>query len=143
MDTVGVIVVSHGNFACAALESANMIIGETPNARSYALTVDKTLDELEEEIQKGYEELSKDYDLVLCICDIYGGTPFNAISRCLLKGCDMIAYTGLSLPLLIDVLLINTIKREEVGDRLKGTHAQVLNEIKVSIVEENEDIEDL
>ena len=133
MGKIGVMIVSHGYFANEALASAKMIIGTTPNARAYALTEDKTLDDLEKEIVKGYEELSNDYDIVLCICDIYGGTPFNAISRCLLNGCDMIAYTGLSLPLLIDVL----------DARLRETQAQVLNEIKVSVVDVNDDIDEL
>lgn len=130
-------------FAKAALGSANMIVGATPNARAFALTEDKTLDDLEKEITAGYEELSKEYDTVLCICDIYGGTPFNAISRCLLNEYDMIAYTGLSLPLLIDVLLINEIERDEIDARLKDTHAQVLNKISVTIVEDNDDLDEL
>lgn len=143
MGKLGVMVVSHGEFAKAALGSANMIVGATPNARAFALTEDKTLDDLEKEITAGYEELSKEYDTVLCICDIYGGTPFNAISRCLLNEYDMIAYTGLSLPLLIDVLLINEIERDEIDARLKDTHAQVLNKISVTIVEDNDDLDEL
>ena len=143
MGKIGVMIVIHGYFANEALASAKMIIGTTPNARAYALTEDKTLDDLEKEIVKGYEELSNDYDIVLCICDIYGGTPFNAISRCLLNGCDMIAYTGLSLPLLIDVLLIKEIDRNELDARLRETQAQVLNEIKVSVVDVNDDIDEL
>lgn len=55
----------------------------------------------------------------------------------------MIAYTGLSLPLLIDVLLIKEIDRNELDARLRETQAQVLNEIKVSVVDVNDDIDEL
>ena len=47
MGTLGVILMSHGEFAKAALESAGMIVGETENARALALTADKSAEALE------------------------------------------------------------------------------------------------
>ena len=145
MGTLGIIVASHGEFAKAALGSANMIVGETKHARALALTVDKSAEQFEEELIATYEELKPQYDNILFICDIYGGTPFNVVSRCLLKGYDMIAYTGLSLPLLIDALLINEIDRDELDARLKETHSQVLNKIEVELptVETEVDLDEL
>lgn len=144
MGTLGVVLMSHGEFAKAALESAKMIAGEAQNVRALALTADKTAEEFEREFQEVYRELSREYDTVLCLCDIYGGTPFNVLSRCLLNGMDMEAYTGLSLPLLIEVLMISEIEREELHRRILEVQSQVLQKIEVQLREEEElDLEDL
>lgn len=101
----GLILVSHGEFAKAALGSAQMITGEQEDVYAYALLENSSLEMLQEEIHTGYTALKQTCDRVIALCDIYGGTPFNALTRCLLSGDEMEAYTGLSLPLLIDVLL--------------------------------------
>lgn len=136
MKTISMILVSHGRFAEAALNSAKMIVGQVVNVRAYSLMEDKSIDDLEREIKEGYEELSKEYDIVLCICDIYGGTPFNAISRCLLNGMNMIAYTGLNLAMLIDLMLVGEIKEDELHERINSTYKLALNEIKVTLSED-------
>ena len=138
MGTLGVILMSHGEFAKAALESAGMIVGETENARALALTADKSAEALEKEFTEVYKELSQQYDTILCLCDIYGGTPFNVLSRCLVRGMDREAYTGLSLPLLIEVLLISEIEREELNGRLLEIQGQVLKKLEVRLTETDE-----
>ena len=50
MSNLGIILVSHGEFAKAALGSAEMIVGPQEEVTALALTVDKSLDAFEEEI---------------------------------------------------------------------------------------------
>ena len=136
MGTLGVILMSHGEFAKAALGSAGMIVGEAANARALALTADKSLEDLEREFTEVYDELSEQYDIILCLCDIYGGTPFNVVSRCLLRGMEIEAYTGLNLPLLIEVLLISEIEREELNNKILEIQGQVLKKIEAKLQED-------
>ena len=138
MGTLGVVLTSHGEFAKAALESAEMIVGKTTHVKAITLTADKTSDDFEKEFIEVYSEMSQKYDIILCLCDIYGGTPFNVISRCLLRGMDMEAYTGLNLPLLIEVLLISEIDREDLNSRIVEVQGQVLNKIEVRLQNDDE-----
>ena len=50
----------------------------------------------------------------------------------------MEAYTGLSLPLLIEVLLISEIEREELNGRLLEIQGQVLKKLEVRLTETDE-----
>lgn len=143
MSNIGIIMVSHGEFAKAALDSAQMIAGQQENVIAYALTLDKSLDDLEAEITQGYNTLSKKCSDVVVLCDIYGGTPFNAVSRCMLKGMNMIGFTGLSLPIVIDLLLSRDLTADEVKTKVLETHAIALSPIEVSLVEEETDLDDL
>lgn len=141
--STGIILASHGEFAKAALGSAEMIAGKQENVHALALTVDKSLDQLEEEVAAAYNDLKSRCDVVIALCDIYGGSPFNAISRCLLKGMDMVAYTGLSLPIVIDLLLSREISEEEVKEHVISVHQQAVMPIQVSLAVDDDDDCDL
>lgn len=144
MSNLGIILVSHGEFAKAALGSAEMIVGPQEEVTALALTVDKSLDAFEAEIAQAYDHLTETCNEIIVLCDIYGGTPFNAVSRCILKGKQIIGYTGLSLPVLIDLLLCRDLSGEEAKKRIEATHAIALSPILVSLnSEETNDIDDL
>lgn len=141
--SIGIILASHGEFAKAALSSAEMLAGKQDDVYALSLTVEKSLEDLEEEIAQAYTDLSSKCDVVVALCDIYGGSPFNAISRCMLKGMNMIGFTGLNLPILIDLLLSRNISADEVKEHVMSTHQQSVNLIEVQLASDDEDIEDL
>lgn len=127
---IGIILISHGDFAKAALKSACMITGEQQQIQALSLYEDSTVEELEQEVEKAYHTLRKHNQHILALCDIYGGSPCNAIMKAMLKGKAMIAYTGLSLPLLIDILC----SKEQIQsiDELKAH----IHEVQKMIVQE-------
>ena len=141
---VGVIVASHGEFARAALGSVEMVAGPQEDVRALALTADKSAETFEAEFAQAYDELNADCDLIVTICDIHGGTPFNVISRSMLKGMDMVAFTGLSLPVLIELLLSRdqAADANEIRQLIEAAHAQTLGEIKVKMKDDSADDED-
>lgn len=142
---VGVIVASHGEFARAAMGSVEMIAGPQQDVRTLALLADTSADAFETEFKQAYAELASECDFVVAICDIHGGTPFNVISRSILSGLKLLAYTGLSLPVLIELLLSrdDAETTDDLRQLIEGAHAQTLAEIKVEMVEEEEDDLDL
>lgn len=142
---VGVIVASHGEFARAALGSVEMVAGPQQDVRALALTADKSAETFEAEFAQAYAELKTECDLIVTICDIHGGTPFNVISRSILKGMDMVAFTGLSLPVLIEPLLSRdqASDADEIRGLIEAAHAQTLAEIKVEMAQESSDEDDL
>lgn len=141
---VGVIVASHGEFARAALGSVEMVAGPQEDVRALALTADKSAEAFEAEFAQAYDELNADCDMIVTICDIHGGTPFNVISRSMLKGMDMVAFTGLSLPVLIELLLSRdqAADADEIRQLIEAAHAQTLGEIKVEMKDDSADDED-
>lgn len=142
---VGVIVASHGEFARAALGSVAMIVGPQEDVCALALTPEKSIDAFEAEFVSAYDELAKTCDLIVTLCDIHGGTPFNVISRSLLNGKKMLAFTGLSLPVLIELLLSRDQvgSAEEVRQLVETAHAQTLGEIVVEMASDDEEDLDL
>ena len=55
----------------------------------------------------------------------------------------LIGYTGLSLPVLIDLLLCRDLSGEEAKKRIEATHAIALSPINVSLNSDEDDIDDL
>lgn len=102
---LGVIVASHGDFARAALGAVEMVAGKQADVYALGLAADTSLEDFEAEFNADYDKLMAECDDVAAICDIHGGTPFNVISRALASGKDMIAFTGLSMPVLIELIL--------------------------------------
>lgn len=143
MSNLGIILISHGEFAKAALDSAQMITGPQEDVIALALTVSKSLDDFEKEIADSYTQLIENHSDIIVLCDIYGGTPFNALSRCMLKGMKMIGFTGLNLPVLIDLLLSREISGEEAKVKIMETHAIACSPVEVAFIEESDDLSDL
>ena len=121
-----------------------MVAGPQEDVRALALTADKSAETFEAEFAQAYAELKADCDLIVTICDIHGGTPFNVISRSMLKGMDMVAFTGLSLPVLIELLLSRdqASSEDEIRQLIEAAHAQTLAEIKVEMTSGGEGDED-
>ena len=57
--SIGIILASHGEFAKAALGSAEMLAGEQKDVHALALTVEKSLDDLEKEVADAYADLPR------------------------------------------------------------------------------------
>lgn len=143
MKQTGLILVSHGEFAKAALASAEMIAGKQENVIALCLKEDTSLETMEREICNAYETLHDQCSDIIIFCDIYGGTPFNAISRNMLRGMNVLAFTGLNLPLLIDLLLCRDIAHEDITNRVMMTHQMACQKITVSFDNNEEDELDL
>lgn len=143
---IGVILASHGEFAKAALGAVEMIAGKQADVATLSLTAEKSLETFEAEMKDAYAQLTSECDQVVVLCDIYGGTPFNVITRCLASGMDMIAYTGLSMPVVVELLLTRDGLEsvEDIRAQLVAAHAQAQAEIKAPVVaDEDEDELDL
>lgn len=138
---IGIILISHGDFAQAALRSVFMIAGEQQHIQALSLREDMSLEVLERELEKAYNALRIENDYILILCDIYGGSPCNAVIRLMLKGNALIAYTGLSLPLLIDVIFsreqISSL--DELRTHIQETQNMIVKEIEMPSLDEDDE----
>lgn len=135
----GIILATHAHIGEALLEGAEMLAGKQTRVRALSLTENKSAEEFEAEFSEAYSELDGAYDHVVALCDIYGGTPFNVISRTMLRGAEMVAFTGVNLPVLIDLVFSADLTPDEVREHVLATNAEALKEVKVQLAEEEDE----
>lgn len=129
---LGVVLASHGLFAQAALESACMLAGEQEGVECLSLFAHENIADYEARFRETIQAMSKKFDKTVVLCDIYGGTPFNIATKLLVEGHDFLAYTGLNMPVLIELLLSKDSVQDEL--ELKDMLTQTYQEAMVEIV---------
>jgi PTS system mannose-specific IIA component len=108
-----VIIISHGGYAQAMLESAEMIMGKQENVKTMGLFPGDSVDIFRENLFRLIRE-SITGDGLLLLSDTKSGSPFN----CAVAAMDDMQFchiTGISLPLLLEVF----------GNRKKKSPEQV------------------
>lgn len=101
---IGIVLVSHGNFAQGLLDAAQLITGEQEQIKCIGLQMTDDTDELVECIQSAVMEVD-DPKGVLLMVDLLGGSPFNASGRVALGLKDHLeVITGMNLPMLVELL---------------------------------------
>jgi len=97
-----ILLVSHGTYSKAMLETAEMILGPQSQAAAVGLTPSQSPDDLKTEIRRAIECLSGPDLLILT--DVSSGTPANTIMA-LSREYSFRHLTGINLPLLIEALI--------------------------------------
>ena len=100
---IEIIMVSHGDYAEAMLESAQLIAGRQDHIRVFGLHPGDSVDELREKISGAIAEAEKNGE-VLVLTDMFSGSPFNAVAS-LMKRCSFRHITGINLPILLEILM--------------------------------------
>lgn len=113
---INILLVTHGNFGKELLKSSELIIGKVENAESIAFEQGESFEELLDKVEEAVERLSKD-DLIV-FTDMYGGSPFNAVSRAM-KNRKFYHITGINFPLFIDIAVNrDSYTLEEIAEKI-------------------------
>lgn len=140
MNEIGIILISHGHFAEYAMKSAEMIVGKQEKYKIVSVTDDKDLENVLNEAREAYKEL-KDEREVIILADIFGGTPCNVSSRMILDGCDVVVYTGFSLPVLLELLLNRELPTEIIKKKLEEVYKESFIDINKKLLAKEEENE--
>ena len=99
---VGIILASHGGFAAGIKESGQMIFGPQEDVEAVVLTPEMGPDDLYAKVLEAIDTFSQK-EQILFLVDLWGGTPFNQISRLIGEhdGDGWVAVTGLNLPMVL------------------------------------------
>ncbi|EGO5829982.1 PTS sugar transporter subunit IIA [Enterococcus faecalis] len=116
MENMLVLLVSHGEFSKAALNTLNMIAGINDNWKSLGLDYGEGIEELKEKIKTTLDLSNKERFLVFS--DIQGGTPSNAVIQLILEGYNIQLFSGFNLPLLLDISTQNLSNFDQVESYL-------------------------
>lgn len=101
---MNILIVTHGAFSSALLDSACMIMGEVPNASAIEFEAEDSLETLRGKIESQLDETKP----TLILTDIKGGSPFN-VSYVLSSIYPNIQLMyGVNLPLLLSVSTLVT-----------------------------------
>ncbi|MBM6907041.1 PTS sugar transporter subunit IIA [Collinsella intestinalis] len=135
----GIILATHAHIGEALLEGAEMLAGKQDRVKALSLTEDTSVEQFEALFNASYDTLRQSCDFIVVLCDIYGGSPFNVTSRTLLSGKELIAFTGVNLPILIDLLFSGDLTPDEVRAHVAETASTSIQEVKVQFAEESEE----
>ena len=97
-----ILLVSHGTYSKAMLETAEMILGPQSQAAAVGLAPSQSPEDLKAEIRRAIERLSGSDLLILT--DVTSGTPASTIIA-LSREYSFRHLTGINLPLLIEALI--------------------------------------
>lgn len=141
MRNFGVIIASHGFFSVESLKVVEMIAGKQVNVETVTLEEGMGLEEFREDFNSKYNKLknNEDVELIIVFADIFGGTPFNTITRSIYEGNEMLAYAGYSLPILLEVLTNDKLTRDKAVELIENTHGYSLT--RIDQIEESDDEE--
>lgn len=113
---INILLVTHGNFGKELLKSSELIIGSVENAESISFQQGDSFETLLNKVEESVARLSKD-DLIV-FTDMYGGSPFNAVSRSM-KNNNFYHITGINFPLFIDIAVNrDTYGLEEIAEKI-------------------------
>lgn len=139
-DGFGILVMTHGDFGKAAIESAQLIVGKQENYETISVFVVDNLDDLKLEVEEKVANLDTSKGLVI-LTDIVGGTPINLASNLLTRENTIIA-SGVNLPLLLEVLMNRGKEVSELEEVIQTAYAQGLS-IRTNKDLEGDDDDDL
>ncbi|MCI8402203.1 MAG: PTS sugar transporter subunit IIA [Lachnospiraceae bacterium] len=112
-----VIVISHGGFAKAIVESAELIVGEQEAVKTFGLQLGDSVELFREQVE-GEIGRRLEHDEVLVLTDMQAGSPFN-VTVAAMDSHRFRHITGMNLPMLLEVFSSRPhASLDEVCDRL-------------------------
>lgn len=130
-----VIIVSHGRYAEAMLESAEMISGRQEQVKTYGLFPGDSVDEFREKLIESIGESLKQRE-VLLLSDMQSGSPFNSAVAAM-ENLSFRHVAGINLPLLLEIFGHRKFKN------LESVHKMIFELGPITLVDVNKFLEDI
>ena len=99
---VQLIVVSHGSFSKALVESAELIVGELTDIETFGFNLGDDIDALRNDIADAVTRAQKKGE-VLVLTDMLSGSPFNATAS-LMEKYQFEHLTGINFVIFLEIL---------------------------------------
>jgi mannose PTS system EIIA component len=138
---IAIILMSHGNFAKSAIESAELIVGKQENCDTVSVFLVDQVDELRQEMFNKVDTLDTSNGL-LVLTDIVGGTPTN-LALNLLDRENTLICSGLNLPMLLEVLINRDKSIDELKDIIENAYNCGMVVRTINDLEKEDDNDDL
>ncbi len=119
---VGVVIVTHTDYAEKLLKAAEMIIGPQLNARTVAVDVGVDTAQTVKELEAAIKAVDQGGGAMI-LTDMFGGTPTN-LALSLFGQHRIEVVTGVNLPMLIKILSTRTKPLEQLAADAKSAGVQ-------------------
>ena len=100
---IGIVMLSHGNFAKEAVESSILLAGNQPNVTAIGLYHGDSPETMSIAIQQNINAVDQG-EGVLVLVDFFGGTPANEAMK-LIESYNIQVVSGFNLGMLLEVLM--------------------------------------
>lgn len=101
-----VIVVTHGQYGKAMVESAELLMGPIQHIKTFGLSLGDSVDELKDRVERAMATTKEE---VLVLTDLQSGSPFN-VTCALMSQYPIQHLTGINLPILLEILCMRETK---------------------------------
>lgn len=113
---IGFLVITHGGFGSALIESAELILGKQQAYKSIGIALGDSVDELREQIVLSAKELEQDQGVVV-FTDVLGGSTSTSAAMAL-RNQECSCVTGINLPMLLEAFMgQDTDTKEELVEK--------------------------
>jgi mannose PTS system EIIA component len=125
-----VLVITHGEFGIELVKSAEMIMGPQENVDALALRPGNSVDDLRNEANAIVEKNNEKGLETIVLVDLLGGSPSNVALSLLAKN-DLHILTGVSMPMLIELLSFYQIEKDtnKLVDTVQQTSVSGINKL--------------
>ncbi|WP_137598072.1 PTS sugar transporter subunit IIA [Paucilactobacillus kaifaensis] len=110
------LVITHGDMGIETVKSMELLMGPQENVTGLGLHPGESVDSLRDQAYDVLAQNEDQYDETIVLVDLLGGSPSNVSLSTLAKYRELKIVTGLSLPLLIN--LLNFSEAENDTDKL-------------------------
>ena len=100
---LGIIVGTHGHLAEELVNTCAMICGQPDNLTTVTLVPGEGPEDLMAKYNKAMEEMDTTNGVII-LNDLFGGSPYNAACRVAMENDKCGILTGVSLPMLVEVI---------------------------------------
>lgn len=139
---IKIICTSHGPLATAIIESAGMLFGVSEHVCAITLAVEDTIDEFTNRLQTAVND--SQYDEILILADIPGGTPSNQSMRLAATNKKIHVLSGLNLIMLLEAMIqCENVPAQELLVKLQLSAKNSIQEMKVSANNQVDELDQL
>jgi mannose PTS system EIIA component len=124
---IGIVVAAHGHLAREMLATAELILGELPNATACDVSPGLSTQELEQQLARAVASVEAG-DGVLVLSDLIGGTPCTRSMALCQKARRLEVLTGLNVPMIIKAHALRS-----AGRTLREVAGQVVEAARNSV----------
>ena len=108
---IGVTIATHGSLSEALMESTRMIIGEMEQFNTVTLKCDDCLDDMIEKLKGAADEVDSG-EGVICLLDLFGGTPSNAALMITQEHPNFYAVSGVNFPMVAELFVARPYEKD-------------------------------
>ncbi|WP_051254729.1 PTS sugar transporter subunit IIA [Halobacillus kuroshimensis] len=102
---LSIVIATHGQLSYGLKNSFEMIIGESQHV--YPVSLEEGIDSFTSSTEKLIEDLLKEYEGILVLTDLKGGTPYNvSLKQSFIHEDKVKVIAGVNLPMIIETSLI-------------------------------------